>query len=368
MVIDADIKMEAETMDNNTFLDFVQKIEERLKTMSEQQNDRFTRKTSPTEFERLVIEASKAVIDEEQYDCVIDYTEGGHIFPDIIYTFDNEVKFGIEVKSSTNENVPSDSWSILGNSILGSTRVDVEDLYIVFIKVNKKGCFVKSARYEDSVSDVVVTHSPRYKINLGQNPEESFFSKSGISYSSIKSSKDPIGLVTDYFRRQGHTAWWIAESTPAIIRIWEELNSDERKEILATAFILFPELISSTGSRKYKRLTKWLVANFSIVDSSLRDKFSAGGKVDLIIDGVCFDKMPRVMENLFLHSEEIRTKLNEVSLDEIQLYWDAYIPESDTLGERMNYWYSSISGELSADDKDKQLAFLYKLFPEISRP
>jgi len=166
MVTNADFKMEAKSMDKNTFLDFVQKIEKKLKTMSNQQNDRFTQKTSPTEFEKLVIEASEVVIGEEQYNCVIDYTEGGHVFPDVVYTFDNEYKFGIEVKSSINANAPDDSWSILGNSILGSTRVDVADLYILFIKVNKNGCFVKSARYEDSVSDVVVTHSPRYKNQL----------------------------------------------------------------------------------------------------------------------------------------------------------------------------------------------------------
>jgi len=175
-------------------------------------------------------------------------------------------------------------------------------------------------------------------------------------------------LVTDYFRKQGQTAWWIAESTPAIIRTWEELNSGERKEIFATAFILFPELISSTGSKKYKRLTKWLVANYSIVDSSLRDRFSAGGKVDLTISGVCFVEMPRVLESLFLHLEEIHTRIKEVSLEEIQLYWDTYIPESDTPVERINYWYSIISDELSADGEHKQLAFLHKLFIEISRP
>lgn len=355
-------------MNKTTFLDFVVKVEEKLRVMSIEKKERFTRMTTPTEFEKLVVEASEYVINADNYNCEIEYTEGGHSFPDIVYTFDKNEKFGIEVKSSTNANSPDNSWTILGNSILGSTKVEVIDMYIMFIKVNKKGCFVKSARYEDSVSDIVVTHSPRYKINLSQEPKDSFFARSGISYDSVKDSNDPIGLVTDYFREQGQTAWWIAESTPAVIKTWEEVSPEEKNDIIATAFILFPELISSTGSRKYKRLAKWLVANYSIVDSSLRDKFTAGGKVDLKVNNKKFSRMPRVFESLMLHLDKFNAKIKEVSLDEIKKYWDAYSSKSDTSVERLNYWYYAIKGDLNNENKSEQLEFLLELFPKIYRP
>lgn len=145
-------------MKNDDFNVFVRTVVKRLLDMSGNKNDiRFSGKTTPTEFEKLVVEASKTVIMENGYVCSIDYVEGGHTFPDIVYNFDGS-KYGIEVKSSTNSNSPDDSWTILGNSILGSTRIDVNDMHIIYIKINKNGCFVNHARYEDAVSDVVVTH------------------------------------------------------------------------------------------------------------------------------------------------------------------------------------------------------------------
>lgn len=356
-------------MNKKDFKEFVGQLQGVLEYMSRTQSERFNRKTSPTDFEKLVVEASEILIKEKGYQCTINYTEGGHGFPDIVYAFCDNEKYGIEVKSSINVNTSDNSSTILGNSILGSTRIDVDDLYIMFIKINKNGCFIKYARYEDSVSDVVVTHSPRYKINLAQEPEESFFAKSGISYEEMNSSEDPIGLVTEYFKEQGQTAWWISESTPAVIKTWEEVNEEERKTIFAKAFVLFPELISSTGSKKYKRLSKWLAANYSIVDSSLRDRFTAGGKVDLIVGGKTFEKMPRIYDSFQLQIAQFYSIIKEISLEELQLYWETYIPQSDTTMERLNYWHDSIQKDLEGvKTANQQMELLKTLFPEINRP
>lgn len=178
-------------MNKKQFALFVKSTVEQLKYMHECEKDaRFSRKTSPTQFEKLVVEATRKIINKNNYKCAIDYTEDGHAFPDIVFSF-KDVKFGIEVKSSTSANFPDNCWTILGNSILGSTRIDVEEVHIIYIKINKNGCFIDHAKYEDAVSDIVVTHSPRYKINLAQDPKDSFFAKSGISYKQIKESDDP---------------------------------------------------------------------------------------------------------------------------------------------------------------------------------
>lgn len=350
-------------MDVIKFAGFVSQIENVLDSMKHS----FSRSNTPTDFEKFVVEASKQVIEVNKYDCLIDYTEGGHSFPDIVFSFSDGKKYGIEVKSSTNANSSDNSWGILGNSILGSTRIDVNELYIMFIKINKNGCFIKSARYEDSVSDVVVTHSPRYKLDLAQNPTDSFFHKSGISYNEMKSSSDPIGLVTEYFRQQGLTAWWIAESTPAAIKTWEEVELTERKEILSQAFVLFPELIYSTGSKKYKRLAKWLVANYSIVDSSLRDKFSAGGRVNLEVRGVLFEKLPQVLGTLMDHFSEFKNSIQNTNLDELCLNWDSYHAETDSTQARYAYWYHCLSTNLKAAHPN-ELDFITSLLSEVYRP
>lgn len=353
-------------MDTFKFNSFVELIVNQLKYMNEiEKNSRFSRTTSPTEFEKLVIEASEKVIKAKGYECTIDYTEGSHAFPDVVYNF-GDTKYGVEVKSSTSANLPNNTWTILGNSILGSTRIDVEDLYIIYVKVNKNGCFVNYARYEDSISDVVVTHSPRYKINLAQNPEDSFFARSGISYMQLNDSDDPISLVTTYFREQGETAWWIAESTPATIKTWNELDEITKKEILSKAYLLFPELIYSSGSMKYKRLAKWLVANYSVVDSSLRDRFTAGGRVDLKIGDIEFERLPRVYESFYSIKKEFKQQIVEMPLEELDKYWESYSPTVDDCSARLTYWMGIISEKLKENrDFQIELNFLNAVVAEI---
>lgn len=349
---------------------FVNKVEEQLNTMYNLEGDsRFSRKTSPTEFEKLVVDASKIVIDRQKIKCTIDYTEGGHAFPDIVYQFNDSVSYGIEVKSSTQAKASKKSWTTLGNSILGSTRVDVKDLFIIFIKVGDNGCFIKSARYEDVVSDVAVTHSPRYKLDLNQAPDESFFSKSGIAYSDMVASEDPIGLVTDYFKEQDMTAWWVAESTPAIIKNWNELDSKEQDEILAKSFILFPEIIYSNSRDKYRRLSKWLVAEYSVVDSSLRDKFTAGGKVNLSFGEKSFEKMPKIFGTLnnliLLFSKE----LENVPSEELKEYWEFFNFQDDTYKNRLKFWKSKLLKELKKDPrKSTYIDCMNNILFKIDRP
>ena len=357
-------------MDRLGFSSFVSSITHQLEKMHIIENDsRFSRKTTPTDFEKLVVEASKIVMQTEKIECKIDYTEGGHAFPDIVFTFGDEKSYGIEVKSSTQANASETSWIILGNSILGTTRVDVDDLYIVFIKVGDNGCFIKSARYEDSVSDVAVTHSPRYKLDLNQSADQSFFSKSGISYDEMKKSENPIGLVTDYFKDKGLTAWWIAESTPAVIKNWNELNLDEKKEILSKSLILFPEIIYSRSSEKYKRLSKWLVANYSVVDSSLRDKFTAGGRSTLTVNGKIFSDLPKIFETFQNLSEQFMLEIKNVSSEDLEEFWNSYNLQNDTLDNRLTHWIDVVAHGFSNDSKgDTYIKFINNVLSEVYRP
>lgn len=356
-------------MSTEEFKFFVELIVEELNN-SLIQNNRFkiSNKTTPTEFEKIVLKASELVKEKFEYNFSIEYTEGGHAFPDIVFNFNN-VKYGIEVKSSTNANSSDNSWTILGNSILGSTRIDVEDIFILFIKVNKNGCFIKYSKYEDAVSDVVVTHSPRYKLNLSQKPEDSFFSRSGISYEEMVESNDPIGLVTDYFREQGETAWWITESTPATIKNWNELSENNKKEILSKAFLLFPELIYSNNSKKYKRLSKWLVVNYSVVDSSLRDRFTAGGKINLHIDNTIYKSLPRIYETLQNIIEEFNEQLKYIPIEDLNKYWSNYNPKIDNYNSRKNYWFTFIKNNYDNNPNAKiELEFLFALISKVNRP
>jgi hypothetical protein len=81
----------------------------------------------------------------------------GQKFPDIIA----KKYYGVEVKTTKQNH-----WTTTGNSVLESTRVDdIERIYMLFGKMFKPIEFLCKP-YEDCLSDVVVTHSPRYLINM----------------------------------------------------------------------------------------------------------------------------------------------------------------------------------------------------------
>lgn len=323
-------------------------------------------KTSPTDVEVLVKDAIIQVCKTLKIECQVEYVEGGHSFPDIVCRFNETSALGIEVKSSIQPKSNNNSWTILGNSILGSTRVDVDDTYIVFVKLNKNGTFVKCKRYEDAVADIVVTHSPRYKIDLIQNSCDSFFNRSGISYNELKGAENPIGLITNYFKAEGLSAWWLAESSPAVIRTWDEIDDDLRGEIISKAFVLFPELFGSS-SVKYKRLAKWLVTNYSITDTSLRDRFSAGGKVKKRVNFRAV-LMPQIIHRVEEYRDNILYWLDIISLDELAETWaNQEVLKSQNTEDRIKFWLNEVGKELiNLDNGINMGLYLQNLFCKIN--
>lgn len=59
----------------------------------------------------------------------------------------------------------------------------------------------------------------------------------------------------------------------------------------------FPELFERNAT-KYKRFAMWLVTERSVVTPSLRDDFSAGGQVDLLVNDTAYSKIPQIYKRL----------------------------------------------------------------------
>ncbi len=278
---------------------------------------------SGEDFEVCVRDAIEAVLVRDGIHAEIQYEQGSHTFPDIVLVFDNGDKYGIEVKSSTGT---GRSWKINGNSVLGSTKEDVIDTYVMFGKTAIGHQAFRCKRYEDCVADVAVTHSPRYRIDMDLAPGTTFFDKSGLSYQQISSANKPIELITDYFRSQGQHAWWLAESTPAAIRMFSSLSVEEKKILMGYCFAHFPEVFSS-GTAKFSRCAMWLASEHSIVSSSLRDNFSAGGKYAYLD----FGRIPRIFDTLDKCKQYVINALNESSMEKLCEDWGiAYRPEFES--------------------------------------
>ena len=354
-------------MDSIEVAEIVNRIVEEIKSHFDDGLLNFEKKSLSIQSELAVFHAIQSLKNREAIDFIrVIYDENSHQFPDIVIELSDSYSLGIEVKSSSSNN---NSWSINGNSVLGTTSIHVNDIFIIFIKFNQDGFAIKYKRYEDSISDVVVTHSPRYKIDLNLNPNESFFYKSGIKYEDIKNSDNPISLITNYFRREGKTAWWLGDnhddnSSSAIILSWNDIDTETRKIIYGEAFVLFPELMNGSYRNKYNRLTKWLVAKYSIADSSLRDKFSAGGQISLKINDIEIKNVPQVFQTLTNHKENINLAFLKVNFDELKEFWQDYQPIQDNVEERKIYWYSIIKTHINDNNL---LAYIRSLF-KINTP
>jgi hypothetical protein len=164
---------------------------------------------SGEDFEPIVVKALEASIKHFNFDVTIDYKPQSHRFPDIVL-ISQTGKYGVEVKSSIAKNK---SWRINGNSVMGSTReADLLATVIIFGKLVPGNCQFRAKNYEECVANVVVTHSPRYLIDMDTPTGQSFFDQSNISYKTMVKSEKPIDLITSYFKQAGQQAWWLSDS------------------------------------------------------------------------------------------------------------------------------------------------------------
>lgn len=288
----------------------------------------------------------------------LDYKKGSHRFPDIILTL-NKQKFGIEVKSSSSN---KNDWKINGNSILGSTKdQSVLETFIIFGKLSAKHLDFKARKYEDCIINVVVTHSPRYLIDMDATKEENFFNKSNISYQKLSTSKDPISLITDYFHNIGQKAWWLSESTPATLRFFTDLSIEEKNSILAYGYVHFPELLGN-GTKKYKQYALWLVSEQSIISTSLRDDFSAGGQTDMVFENAHRYRVPQIFNRLRKIKKYVIKELDASTPEALASDWGITNFPDNTLESKLKAWIDIAASYISNTTSIPPKQLLHDIF------
>ncbi len=301
-------------------------------------------------FEQLLVEALQDAIQSQSFSN-IKHVElvSGHRFPDIvIHTLTD--KLGIEVKTSK-----SQGWSTLGGSIFESTRVKgVDCIYLFFANFsNPHDIQYRYKPIADCISDVVITHKPRYAINL--DTEQSFFEKANISYLQLQQAKNPFGLIRNYMKtKAGANAelWWIDDDEsgdfdikhlgPQSIRHFSNLCKNEKEGLVNELYALFPEVLSSS-TQKYEKLALYLVAKKGVVHTSLRDTFSAGGKY--IFENKELPKyVKRIVERQSL--KQIRHAILNVSPELIEEYWG-----TTSIDDRIHFWLEKVIQQIQSNDK-----------------
>lgn len=196
-----------------------------------------------------------------------------HAFPDIRVN-----GFGVEVKYTK-----QDSWLAVGNSIFEGMRdSSVDHIYVV---IGKTGGTpeVRWGRYEDSITHVRVSNSPRFVVELS-GKRSSLFSHLNITYGEFAKLEDEAKMhhVREYSRRRlkdGERLWWLEKShtLPVGVRVYRKLPSDEKRKLRAEASLLCPEVVKSGRSHgKYDNAGLYLITQHGVFAPQLRDLYSAG--------------------------------------------------------------------------------------------
>lgn len=244
----------------------------------------------------------------------------GQKFPDIIANN----YYGVEVKSTKQNH-----WKTTGNSVLENTRVeDIQRIYMLFGKIHDPIEF-KCRLYQDCLYDVVVTHSPRYAIDMNLNQGDTIFDKVGIDYDTIRQSQNPIRKFKDYYRNklsEGQELWWIdnEEYKPdsIIFRIWNSLTKEEKDSFKIKGYTYFPEILGNKQS-KFDKFTLWLSVKQRIICPNVRDLFTAGGKEDLILDGVTLLSLPKVLVKLISNINMVIEEFINTDIEKLNDIWHA---------------------------------------------
>lgn len=291
-----------------------------------------------TEIVDVLKETSKNTPFENSIELV-----SGQKFPDIVA----KKMYGIEVKT-TNQN----HWKTTGSSVTEGTRVnDVERIWLLFGKMCNPIEF-RCRPYEECLSEVVVTHSPRYLIDMDLQQGATFFDKINVPYDNLRTQHDPIRTVVAYYKKQlkaGERLWWMGDDSQnsasnIVIRLWNNLERKEQERLKLKGYVMFPELLG-TRNDKFNRFVLWL-ATQSIVCPNIRDQFTAGGQGEIELQGKHFTKIPQIILRFFQNFEKIKQLLYEISNDELSDAWNCPIGD---FTDRMYIWKQKVLCQNSSE-------------------
>lgn len=258
----------------------------------------------------------------------------GQKFPDIIAA----KLYGIEVKSTKGNH-----WSSTGSSILESSRIiDVKRIFMTFGKLGGNPIEFLSRPYEECLYGIAVTHMPRYLIDMRLKQGETIFDKMGIPYNELRLMENPIAPVSKYYRsklKPGESLWWtndtVDESVSATIKLWNQVPTNEKKRYTVYGCINFPEIFGGN----YDRYALWLTSQ-GIVDSHIRDQFSAGGQAQMSLSDGSVIRLPSVYKRV---KDNMDLFVKIMSQENTQSFEEAATIDIITLNKRFYSWADKVS-------------------------
>lgn len=325
--------------------------------------DAYYAKRNSTDLEEDVYDALTRAALHTPFEGSIQLVSGA-AFPDIVANN----YYGVEVKS-TNKN----HWRSIGSSILESTRIQgVGRIFLTFGKLGVPVAF-KSRPYEECLCGISVTHYPRYQIDMELSPGETIFDKMGVPYETLRKMSNPVEPVSRYYKsrlKPGESLWWAdagnidEEAAPPTVQLWTALPPKVKEILTVQGYTLFPEVLQSGSPKKYNRYALWLVTKKGVVNTNIRDSFSAGGKVSMRTTDGMYVSMPAAFGRIRKYDKLILDTLYDVDEKTLKEYW-----EIDKITDnRLLQWCQMVALTVTTDPNiDYSLAWnvLRNIFPNL---
>lgn len=306
-------------------------------------------KVKGTDFEKIVYEELlKVGVGEDTI------THSVHKFPDFIID-DKTIKVGIEVKKTD-----ADKWDVPGGSVYESLRNNVE----TFVLMGKFGGIPEARlrKYEECISDMTVTHSPRFHLKLDIACGKDYLTRNNATdLLELPKGKELNRRIRELLRTDKDT-WYSEDTTES----FAALTTEEKISFFVDGVVLFPEV---TG-RDYSKFAPWMIYKCLIWCANIRDVFSSGGTKDL-----ADFRISAVMARILERTDLIVKRISKMTISEMKKHWGI---ETDlSLKERCDKWmeliydYISISPTLIKGNQDNHPMLLKgkrkKNYPKIIR-
>lgn len=296
-------------------------------------------KLDGTQFEKLVLETAIALNEEHKYGLEVRGTPA-QAFPDMVIN-----RTGIEIKATV-----KDHWKTTGNSISESRRDhEIDEVYFLFGKLGGTPD-IKIRPYSDCLSTILVTHNPRYEVNMELPIGESIFEAMGTTYDAFRLRGYPIREIRDFLRsklKPGEELWWMGDSqtvsAPVLIQLGARDPQKEEFRLLSLA--LCPEILGNSPS-KYQQLPALLLNRFGAVTPNMRDFFSAGGQRLFRTKSGAELSVRAVDYKLLSNAKTILALIESETTEEIEYRWNVRLEN-----ESRHSVYGNILNSLSKKQK-----------------
>lgn len=226
----------------------------------------------------------------------------GHYFPDIDIFLDGK-KYGIELKSTQN-----DTYVINGGSVLETTGGSgYTEIFLFFGTRSSKDdnkYKIRFMPYWKAIKAVKVTHSPRYLLDM--DTTESLF-HSNDDYEKLRQGAkvEKIHFIHNELRKAAGNKWYSPQEVEKVPPVpFNSLDQMEKSKLICEALIIFPSDLLRKKAL-YDNINKYFISQYFVFSSSMRDSFSAGGK--LSYGSVQF---PQIISIFRKHHKEIQEILD----------------------------------------------------------